>query len=339
MSTAPPTNAARTAKTAPLTGTRTRFAAAVLGAALAVAGCGGVRSDAAGDSGDSGKSGAKGTVKIAINPWVGYEANAAVVAYLLKEKLGYQVEEKTLKEEISWQGFETGEVDVVLENWGHEDLKKKYVQEKKVAVEAGPTGNKGVIGWYVPQWMVDKYPDIVDYRNLNKYAALFKTSESGGKGQLLDGDPSFVTNDEALVSNLKLDYKVVYSGSEAASIKAAQQATARKTPLLFYFYEPQWLFAKEKYVRVTLPPYTAGCDADPKKLACDYPDYRLDKVVSKKFADTGGAAYQLVKNFRWTNEDQNEVANYITNDKMKAGEAAKKWAEAHESTWKAWLPT
>jgi glycine betaine/proline transport system ATP-binding protein len=41
--------------------------------------------------------------------------------------------------------------------------------------------------------------DITDYKNLNKYAGLFKTSESKGKGQLLDGDPSYVTNDEALV--------------------------------------------------------------------------------------------------------------------------------------------
>nr|BFE70817.1 hypothetical protein GCM10020092_041180 [Actinoplanes digitatis] len=100
--------------------------------------------------------------------------------------------------------------------------------------------------------MVDKYPDITDYKNLNKYADLFKTSESKGKGQLLDGDPSFVTNDAALVGNLKLNYEVVFSGSEAAIIKAAQQATAQTKPLLFYFYEPQWLFAKEKYVRVKL---------------------------------------------------------------------------------------
>ena len=57
--------------------------------------------------------------------------------------------------------------------------------------------------------MAKKYPDITDWNNLNKYADMFKTSESGGKGQLLDGDPSFVTNDEALVKNLNLNYKVV----------------------------------------------------------------------------------------------------------------------------------
>jgi glycine betaine/proline transport system substrate-binding protein len=315
-----------------------RYRAIVAAAAvMTLTACGGAKSGA-GDSTAGSRSGSKGTVNIAINPWVGYEADAAVVSYLLEKKLGYTVDKKELKEEISWQGFETGEVDVVLENWGHNDLRKSYIEDKKTAVDVGPTGNKGVIGWYVPQWMADKYPDLTDWHNLDKYASLFKTSESKGKGQLLDGDPSYVTNDEALVKNLKLDYQVVYSGSEAALIKAAQQATAQKKPLLFYFYEPQWLFSQEKYVRIKLPAYTTGCDTDPKKVACDYPDYDLDKIASTKFADANSTAYQLIKNFKWTNDDQNLVADYITNKGMTDDQAAEKWVNEHESTWKPWIP-
>lgn len=325
---------------------RIRLLAGALLLSLAATGCGGATvnggttsgSSAAPSAGGSGGASSGGTVKIAINPWVGYEANAAVVAYLLEKELGYTVEKKELKEEVSWQGFASGDVDVVIENWGHDDLKEKYIEQDKTAVSAGPTGNQGVIGWYVPKWMAEKYPDITDYKNLNKYADLFKTSESGGKGQLLDGDPSFVTNDAALVENLKLDFKVVYAGSEAALIKAAQQATAQKTPLLMYFYEPQWLFSQLELVRVKLPEYTQGCDADPKKVACDYPAYELDKIVSKRFADTGGKAYELVKNFQWTNADQNSVSNDITNNGMSPDEAAKKWVEANPDKWKAWLP-
>jgi glycine betaine/proline transport system substrate-binding protein len=319
-----------------------RLLAGVLALGMTAAGCGGAKVDsgssAAPSAAGSGSASSGGTVKLAVNPWVGYEADAAVVGYLLQHELGYTVEKKDLKEEISWQGFASGDVDVVLENWGHPDLKKKYIDGDHTAVEAGLTGNKGVIGWYVPQWMVDKYPGITDYRNLNKYASLFKTSESGGKGQLLDGDPSYVTNDEALVKNLKLGYKVVYAGSEAALIKAAKQATAQKTALLMYFYEPQWLFSQIKLVKVNLPAYTDGCDADPKKVACDYPPYALDKVVSKRFADTGGKAYELVKNFQWTNDDQNAVADDITNNGMSADDAAKKWVEANPDKWKAWIP-
>jgi glycine betaine/proline transport system substrate-binding protein len=302
-----------------------RLAVGAVVAGLVAAACGG-------------GGGTKATVNIAINPWVGYEANAAVVAYLLDTKLGYKVEKKTLKEEISWQGFETGEVDVILENWGHDDLKKTYIDEKKVAVSAGVTGNQGIIGWYVPPWLAAAHPDILDWNNLNKYADQFKTSESGDKGQFLDGDPSYVTNDEALMTNLGLNFKVIYAGSEAALIKAFQQAEAQKTWVIGYFYEPQWLFSTLKLQRVKLPEYTAGCDADPKKVACDYPPYVLDKIVSKKFADTGGKAYEMVKNFTWTNDDQNLVSDYITNQNMTAEQAGKKWVDEHESTWKAWMP-
>ncbi|SDY91355.1 glycine betaine/proline transport system substrate-binding protein [Micromonospora pattaloongensis] len=305
-------------------------------AALALAGCGGAKVGADDDA--AARSVDCGTVNLAVNPWVGYEANAAVIAYVAETELGCKVTKKDLKEEISWQGFGTGEVDAIVENWGHEDLKKKYIDEQKTAVAAGSTGVQGVIGWYVPPWMAQKYPDITDWKNLNKYASLFKTSESGGKGQLLDGDPSFVTNDEALVKNLKLNYKVVYAGSEPALIQAFRQAEAKKTPLMGYFYDPQWFLSELQLVKVNLPPYTQGCDADAEKVACDYPKYDLDKVVSKKFADANGPAYQLIKNFTWTNADQNVVAKYIAEDKMSPQDAAKKWVEANRDKVKAWLP-
>jgi glycine betaine/proline transport system substrate-binding protein len=290
-----------------------------------------------GGSGGSPSAASKGTVKIAINEWVGAEANVAVVSNLLTT-MGYTVETKTLAEEIAWQGFDTGEIDVILENWGHPDLEKLYFQDKKKAEDAGPNGVTGIIGWYVPGWMVDKYPDITDWNNLNKYASLFKTSESGDKGQFLASDPTFVTNDEALIANLKLDYKAIYSGSEAASVTAFQQADKDKTPLIGYFYTPQWLNAEVKLVKINFPPYTAGCDADPKTVACDYPPYTLNKAISVKFATDGGDAATLVKNFKWSNADQNTVADYKANKGMTIEAAAQKWIDENQATWKAWMP-
>jgi glycine betaine/proline transport system substrate-binding protein len=305
-----------------------RLAGAAIATTLTVAisACGGAK---VGDSSTTTGGGASaqaancGTFNLAVNPWVGYEADAAVVAYVAQKNLGCTVNKKDLKEEVSWQGFGTGEVDAVLENWGHPELKKKYIEGQKTAVEAGQTGNKGIIGWYVPPWMAQQYPDITDWKNLNKYASMFKTSESGGKGQLLDGDPSYVTNDEALVKNLHLDFKVVNGGSETALLQAFRQAESKKTPLLAYFYDPQWFFSEMKLVKVNLPPYTAGCDAVPAKVACDYPPYDLDKIVSKKFADANGPAYKLVKAFTWT--------------KMSDDAAAKKWVDANPDKVKAWL--
>ncbi|MDX3100530.1 ABC transporter substrate-binding protein [Nonomuraea angiospora] len=316
---------------------RIRALALVTGGGLLLGACSGAK---VGETQQAAAGGGKtcGTFNLAVNPWVGYEANAAVIALVAEKNLGCKVVKKDLKEEVSWQGFATGEVDAVVENWAHDDLKKKYIDEQKVAVSAGPTGNQGVIGWFVPPWMAKKYPDITDWKNLNKYASLFKTSESEGKGQLLDGDPSFVTNDAALVKNLDLDYKVVYAGSETALIQAFRQAEKQQTPLLGYFYDPQWFLSEVKLVKVGLPAYSKGCDADAAKVACDYPPYELDKIVSKKFADSGSPAYTLVKNFTWTNDDQNLVARYIAEDKLTPEEAAAKWVAANPDKVKAWLP-
>ncbi len=194
-----------------------------------------------------------------------------------------------------------------------------------------------MIGWYVPPWMAKQYPDITDWNNLNKYADMFKTTESGGQGQLLDGDPSFVTNDEALVTNLKLNYKVVYAGSEAALIQAFRQAETNKKPLIGYFYDPQWFLSEVPLVKVNLPPYKDGCDADPAKIACDYPKYDLNKIVAAKFAQANGPAYKLVKAFSWTNDDQNKVAKAITEDKVDAEKAAQQWVDANPDKVNAWL--
>jgi len=304
--------------------------------ALLLSGCGGSSVNEAQPAGDS--SGADcGTFNMAMNAWVGYTASASVVSYVAKNELGCTVNQKDLNEQVAWQGFESGEIDVIIENWAHADLKKKYIDQQKVAEIAGKNGNIGQIGWFVPPWMVEKYPDILDYKNLNKYADLFKTGESKGKGQLLDGDPAFVTNDAALVKNLDLNYEVVYSGSEAALITGFRDAEKNKKPMLGYFYSPQWFLAEVPLKMVKLPPYTEGCDTDAQKVACGYPEDELDKIISTKFANSGSPAVKLVKNFNWTNEDQNEVALSISKDKLSPEDAAKKWVDAHPDKVKAWL--
>ncbi len=313
---------------------RVRLLAGVLALGLTMTACSGGSSaqEATPTAASSG-----GTVRLAINAWVGFEANAYVLKYLLEHELGYKVQTLEKNGPDSWKGFANDTVDVLMENWAHAELKKEYIDEKKVAVSAGVTGNRGVIGWYVPEWMAVKYPDITDWRNLTKYQSLFRTAKTGELGQFLGSDPTFLTNDAALIKNLNLPYKVVYAGSEAAVISQVKKATAEKKPLLLYFYEPQYLFYELKLVKINLPPYAIGCDADAKKVACDYPPYLLDKIVSKKFATTGGKAYDLVKNFVWTNDDQNSVAYDIAVNKMSPQAAAQKWVEANKIVWQAWI--
>ncbi len=320
---------------------RTRTYAALgalaLTAAGVLSGCGG---DSIEDTDTPAGGEECGTLNMAINNWVGYEANAYVVGRVAETELGCTVEYKRIDEQVSWKGFGTGEVDVVIENWGHPELQSKYIEEKGgdgSATDLGLTGNDGIIGWYVPPWMAEEYPDITDWENLNKYSDLFKTSETGDKGTFYDGDPGFVTNDEAIIKNLDLNYEVVFTGSETALIEGFRSAEENQEPYIGYFYEPQWFLAEVPLVKINLPPWKEGDPVEGPDVATDYPPYPLNKVVSTEWAESGSPSVDLVKNFNWTNEDQNLVAKSIAVDKMEPEDAADQWIEDNPDKVEAWL--
>ncbi|MFD7435055.1 ABC transporter substrate-binding protein [Streptomyces sp. NPDC059861] len=284
-------------------------------------------------------AGAQGTksLTLSVQSWVGAQSNVAVAQYLLEHELGYRVDTVQIDEVPAWDALSQGRVDALLEDWGHPEEEQRYVKDKKTIVGAGDLGVTGHIGWYVPTYFAKQHPDVTDWKNLNKYADQLRTPESGGKGQLMDGSPSYVTNDKALVQNLDLDYQVVFAGSEAAQITQIKQFAKEKKPFLTYWYSPQWLFEKVPMTEVTLPAYKEGCDADPAKVACAYPHTPLQKYLNADFAKDGGAAARFLKKFNWTTEDQNEVSLMIAEQKLSPEEAAKKWVDSHESTWKKWL--
>lgn len=318
---------------------RVLTAVAALGLLATATGCGAADMTKQG-SPYANAAGAK-TVTLSVQSWVGARANASVAQYLLEHELGYRVDTVQVDEVPAWDALSQGRVDAILEDWGHPDQEKRYVEDKKTVAPGGDLGVTGHIGWWVPKYFADAHPDVLDWRNLDKYASQLRTAESGGKGQLLDGSPSYVTNDKALVKNLNLNYQVVFAGSEAAQITQIKQFAKEKRPFLTYWYEPQWLFNEVPMVEVKLPEYTDACAAkgakDPSTVDCAYPTSQLKKFLNADFAKKGGKAADFLRNFRWTKADQNEVSQMIAEDKLSADQAARKWVQRHPDVWKAWL--
>ncbi|MGW1063256.1 ABC transporter substrate-binding protein [Streptomyces aureus] len=314
---------------------RTTSAVAGVSALLLLSGCGAADMTRQA-SPFAGARGAR-TVTLSVQSWVGAQSNVAVAQYLLEHELDYRVDTVQVDEVPAWDALSQGRVDAILEDWGHPDQEKRYVEDKGTIAPGGDLGVTGHIGWYVPTYFAKEHPDVTDWKNLDKYADRLRTPESGGKGQLLDGSPSYVTNDKALVDNLHLNYQVVFAGSEAAQITQMKQFAKEKKPFLTYWYSPQWLFEKVPLTEVKLPAYKEGCDADAAKVACAYPHTPLKKYLNAEFAKSGGRAAAFLKKFRWTTEDQNEVSLMIADDRLTPQEAAKKWVERHRSTWRPWL--
>ena len=287
-----------------------------------------------------------GSITLAVNPWDGSAANAAVAKVVL-EKQGMTVKLKDIDENAVWAALDSDSIDANLEVWpsGHAKDIKTFITTKKSVVDGGLIGPTGHIGWFIPKFVADAHPEYKTWEGLKTAAAAkyFSTAETGAKGQFLLGDPSYVSYDADIIKNLNLPFQVVTGGGEAALITGIGTAFKDKTPLLFYFYTPQWANAKYALVNVKLPDVTPACNASAAgqgkdhKYACDYPTDHLMKAISANLETKNAAAFSFLKKMKWTDLDQNTVTKYKNEDGMTIEAAAQKWVDDNPTVWKAWL--
>ncbi len=277
-----------------------------------------------------------GTWGIAMHAWNGYTASAQVVTEVAKAQ-GCTINQSTLTEGgTTYDAMEAGTTDVIIEDWGGGRWQKWT--DRGAVVLVGANGNVGKIGMFVAPWMVKKYPGITNSKNLNKYASLFKTADSGGKGAWFEGPPGYTTIGEKMIKANKLKFKAIATGSEAALISTITKAEKNKKPALIYWWEPSTLFVKVPGLdkaRVNFPK-NDWSDAAKASGLTDYPATPLEKLATKKLMDSGSVFAKIVKNFKWTNADQNAVAADIEGG-MTPEKAAQKWIKAHPAQVKAWL--
>jgi glycine betaine/proline transport system substrate-binding protein len=323
-------------------GKRLWIAVLTLALALFLAACGEEKTS---ESSQKANAGGKDCGKVTINEnaWAGSTANVYIAKNVLEDKLGCEVDLTKITEIPAYQAMADGKVDAVLEDWDHPDEDKKYVDKAGTVVDGGPLGVVGHIGWFIPKYLMDQHPEFKTWEGLKGKESLFKTAESGSQGMFLGGDPSYVQKDKELIKALDLNFKHVTAGAEPAQVARWSQLYKQKKPVLFYWYSPQYLFEQYDLAEVKLPPIKPGCreDAkaggDPEQYKCEYKQTIINKLFSKKFADSGSPAYDVLKKMKLTNKEQDTVAKWIAGDKVDPDEAGSKWVKENPDKVNAWV--
>ncbi len=258
--------------------------------------------------------------------------------YVIEKNLGYNVNLLTIDEIPAWPAMAQGKVSAVMEVWGHSPLYAQYVKGNKKVVDAGLEGPGGNIGWYVPTYLLQAHPELKSWQGVKKDWKLFVTPQSSPQGQFLDGSPSYVTNDAALVKNLGMNLKVVFAGTEAAQLTEIEQDYKAKKPVLFYWYTPQYQNAIYKFSQVALPPFTPACaKLKPADINCAYPPYHLYKVMASSLPTQAPEVANFIRRFNWTSDDQNSVSYDLAVKHMSNTAAAQAFVNSHQALVKSWL--
>lgn len=326
---------------------RRALVALALAAAMAAAACGEKKEETPAAASPAGgeETAQKDCGKVVLNEqaWAGSTANTYIAKAVLEDNLGCEVEITKIAEIPVFQAMADGEVDAVLEDWQHTDEYAKYIEDAGTVVDGGPLGVEGHIGWFIPKYLMDEHPEFGDWEGLKGQEDLFKTAESGDQGMFLGGDPSYVQKDKELIKALDLNLKHVTAGAEPAQVARWSQLYKQEKPVLFYWYTPQFYNQEYDLAEVKLPERTADCKDDakaggnPEQYKCAYDVTVIEKLFSKQFADSGSPAFDVLKQMKLTNDDQEAVAKAIAGDKVDPEQAGKDWVEQNQEKVQSWL--
>ena len=305
--------------------------ALVVAAALVLGACGGT-----GAGGDTNP-----TITLAVNPWTASALNVEIAKIIIEEELGNPVEIVAIDENTMFTGMSDGTLDAALEIWpsGVTADEQAFFDDGSV-VDIGELGTIGKIGWFVPDYVIEQYPQLATWEGFKdpEIAKLFATAETGDKGRFLGTDPSYSQYDEAIIEQLGLPFQVVFSGSEPATQAELDTRVSRGEFILLYWWTPTAAVAKYNLVNVKLPPYSDECYADPATIDCDYPEDVLFKAASAQLEAKDPQVWAFLQAFTITTEDQLSMLPGVEIDGRDPADVAAEWVAANESTWRAWLP-
>lgn len=280
------------------------------------------------------------TINIVANPWTASMLNAEVAKQLIESELGYPVEIVAIDENTMFTGMSDGSLDAALEIWpsGVTEDEQAFLDDGSV-LNIGELGTVGKIGWFVPSYVIEEYPELATWEGFADpdNAALFSTAETGDLGRFLGTDPSYSQYDEAIIANLDLPFQVIFSGSEAATVADLDARVAAQEPIVMYWWTPTAAVAKYDLVNVLLPDYSEDCYADPAAIACDYPEDVLFKAASAQLGEKAPEVLAFLEAFTITTEDQLSMLPAVEIDGEDAADVAARWISENEAVWSAWL--
>ena len=299
--------------------------------AMLIAACGGSDSDSAGGT---------ETIRIARNNWTASAIEVEIVKQLIEANLGNPVEIVDIDENAMIPGMSTGDIDANVEVWpsGFTPEEQAFIDDGSI-VNMGLLGAIGKIGWFVTPNALEQFPQLSTWEGLKDPAVVkaFATAATGSQGRMLAMDPSFSGYEEQLVKNLKLDFKVQYSGSEAATQAEIIALTEAKKPVIMYYWMPSAAVGKYGLINLALPKPTVDCALEADKCDGDYPEDVLFKVASAKLEAKDANVFKFFKNYQMSTADQLATLPAVEIDGREAAEVAAEWIAANEAVWSAWF--
>lgn len=230
-----------------------------------------------------------------------------MVASLIIQEMGYEVEEVDADAGAVYTGLSRGDIDVFMDSWF--PAQKHYIEKYSDTIEdIAVSYDEADSGPVVPEYM----EDINDVGDLRGKEDMFDNKLlSIGKG-----DPA-TKNLENVLKGYDLDITQVNS-SEGAMMAEAIRKMEKEEPVLLYGWRPHTMFNKYDLKILTN-----------KETPEWFNDSSVNVVVNKDLKETAPDVYEFLTNWSIPLEDVEEMIRKI-DEKESPEELAREWIDNNQ---------
>ncbi len=247
--------------------------------------------------------------------WDSEIASTHVVAALIEDSLGHDVNLTSVDAGPMWMGIGRGDFDAIVAAWLPVTHEAYLAETEEDIVNLGPNLEGAKLGWVVPEYVtinsIEELPDYVD--------------EFDGEVIGIDPGAGLMAASENVLEEYDLENYTLVSGSDAAMTAALERAIEREEWIVVTGWTPHWKFAAHdlKYLD------------DPRGVLGE--EEHISTIVTPELEEKAPDVYKFLDNFFWTPEDMAEVMMMIQNG-MEPYDAAREWIAENPDKVSQWIP-
>lgn len=294
-----------------------------------------------------------GRVTVANMNWQSAEVLAHIDSIILSKGYGCEVElvpGDTMPTLTAM--MEKGQPDIAPEAWINavREPLDAAAREGRLHYAAKALTDGGIEGWWIPRYTADAHPEIKTIADALKRPELFPSSEAKGKGAVHNCPAGWncqITTGNAFRAwdAAKQGFLLVDTGSAAGLDGSIAKAYERKEAWLGYYWAPTSILGKYEMVKLDAGvPHDAqawvACNA---KLDCDRP-VRTDwaraevfTVVTDRFKQAGGPAWDYLAKRGWGNETVNGLLAWMSDNQATGADGATHFLKTQPGLWTTWV--
>ncbi|MEJ2045140.1 MAG: ABC transporter substrate-binding protein [Reinekea sp.] len=294
-----------------------------------------------------------GPVSIADMNWSSASLIAHVDQIILSEGYGCDAElvpGDTMPTGISM--IEKGEPDIAPELWANamKEALDRGVEEGRLRYAGKSLSDGGEEGFWVPEYLVKKYPELATIDGVIKHPELFPHPEDSDKAMFM-GCPAgwnCQISGQNLYRALKLEeagFELVDPGSGAGLSGAIAKAYERGEGWFGYYWAPTAVLGKYRMVKVDFGSGVneaefKNCTTSPDCMnpkVTMYPPSLVQTVTTENFAAKAPQAYDYISSRSFTNAQMNELLAWMEDNQADGEFGAYHFLEEYPEIWTSWV--